>query len=445
MPGSKTLLSIAFAFALLVAAVGCSDDEALRLANAEVAKGNETIASLNEQVAKGNATIDALNEDLAKADAEVVRGNEGIASLNAQLSGANGTIEELAGANAEWEQEYGTLTVAHDTLTATHNALAQQKAELETALADIEAEHATVQEALTKAEKNLAILRGAAGRANTLDERAGELEEEIAELQGQHRALTDEYARLRSAYQSFLEQRCAIRSDQTPYTNTIHDISYDLLVPSDPTSLKSVDYVGRGERRVWDSRLRAGRGDWVSIDAYLFRGLYSDATVEFRVNPEFGSMETALEQVDKFAAAFGRIPAMLLSRVESVVIHKDGGVWAANWHGKFIHLTVDGDEHIRRGTLEEVFIHEAVHASLDGAHRNSAGWREAQMKDCVFISSYARDNPDTEDVAESFLAYFALRYLPDRLTESDKAAIRNAIPNRIAYFDEQGFDLSTPE
>ncbi|MDE2801677.1 MAG: hypothetical protein OXK21_02190, partial [Chloroflexota bacterium] len=66
------------------------------------------------------------------------------------------------------------------------------------------------------------------------------------------------------------------------------------------------------------------------------------------------------------------------------------------------------------------------------------GWREAQMKDCGFISAYAEENPDREDVAESFLLYFVLRYFPERLTDSDRAAILNAIPHRIAYFDEQG-------
>ena len=67
------------------------------------------------------------------------------------------------------------------------------------------------------------------------------------------------------------------------------------------------------------------------------------------------------------------------------------------------------------------------------------------MKDCVAVSTYARDNPTREDVAESFLPYYALRYLPERLSEADKAAIRNAIPHRIAYFDEQELDLELPK
>ena len=78
-------------------------------------------------------------------------------------------------------------------------------------------------------------------------------------------------------------------------------------------------------------------------------------------------------------------------------------------------------------------------------HRDSSGWRAAQRADGVFISDYARDHPDREDIAESFLTYLAVRYRPERLTDAERAAILTAIPNRLIYFDEQGFDMSPYE
>ena len=90
-------------------------------------------------------------------------------------------------------------------------------------------------------------------------------------------------------------------------------------------------------------------------------------------------------------------------------------------------------------------MHEGVHAGLDDAHAGARGWREAQRDDGVFISRYARyarDHPQREDLAESFGPWFALRYLPDRLTEEQRWAIATTMPNRLAYFDEQGFDMS---
>ena len=67
------------------------------------------------------------------------------------------------------------------------------------------------------------------------------------------------------------------------------------------------------------------------------------------------------------------------------------------------------------GFTEEVMFHEAAHTSLDVAHANAPGWREAQRADGGFISTYARDNPDREDIAESILPYFAVRVHTGRI------------------------------
>ena len=436
-----TAISLLVPAIALVVLSGCSDDEALRLANSEIAKGNETIAALNDQVAQQNA-------QLAAAEAEATGKDETIASLNSEVSEGNATIAAFVESEAEWELEFSELTVAHD-------ALAQQNTDLETGLAALEGEHTTVtgllaeaqadladvKAALAEAQANAAALGGAGGRVQTLEERAAAIEARVNALLEQERSLTSEYASLRSAYEAFLKERCSVRSDDAPYYGTVQ-ITPNILRPTDPTALQSVTYIGRGDRLVWDYRPAA----WVTINAYLFSVSYGHVELEFQVNPEFGSEQAARAQVDNYAAALGRIPAFLLSRGENVHINDGPGNMGGNWGDRSFTISADrGEEHIRNGTIEEVFVHEGAHVSLDGAHKNSQGWREAQMKDCVSISRYARDNPTLEDVAESILPYFALRYFPERLTDADKAAILNNIPNRIAYFDEQGFDLSTPE
>ena len=105
-------------------------------------------------------------------------------------------------------------------------------------------------------------------------------------------------------------------------------------------------------------------------------------------------------------------------------------------------LAIDSASVIWRGTDPRQGVAVVGHVSLDLAHANSVGWRAAQEADGVFISDYARDFPDRADIAESILPYFAVRYWPERLSEADRAAILAAIPNRLAYFDEQGFDMS---
>ena len=223
-----------------------------------------------------------------------------------------------------------------------------------------------------------------------------------------------------------------------PFGGAVY-ITPDLLTPSDPTSLQGTTYAGRGDREIYDRR----PDTWITVNAYLFNARYGRVELEFQVNPEFGSREAARAEVDTYASVLGRLPAVLLSRAEKVQINAGNERFGGSWENRsFLVHTEYAEEKLREGFLEEVFFHEGGHVSLDGAHKYSADWLAAQEADSVFISTYARNNPRREDVAESILAYFALRYRPDRVSEAALAGILTAIPNRLVYFDEQGFDMS---
>jgi hypothetical protein len=223
-----------------------------------------------------------------------------------------------------------------------------------------------------------------------------------------------------------------------PYPGSAY-ITPRMIEASDPTSLISVTYEGRADRSVFDRRVDS----FETINVFLFEAEYADRVVDFEVNPEFGSRDAARVEVDRYAAPLGRLPAELLSRLHDFEIHD--GAEAAGGNSALRHVlihTVEGQNYIRGGFLEEVLIHEGVHAGLDDVHAGAGGWLEAQQDDGVFISEYARDFPRTEDLAESFGPWFALRYVPDRLTAEERWAIETTMPNRLAYLDEQGFDMS---
>ena len=226
-----------------------------------------------------------------------------------------------------------------------------------------------------------------------------------------------------------------------PFQGTVF-ITPDVVGPADPTSLENVTYTGRGERTILDRRVE----EWIPVDAYLFDVRYSGGTLEFQVNPEFGSVDAARAEVDAYAAPIGRMPAALISELTYVTINAGtelfGAAVGGSLHGGVIIHTGQGAEYSRDGFLEEVLFHEAGHVTFDLGHANASGWRTAQDADSVFISEYARDYPDREDLAESILPYFAVRYRPDRLSEADSLAILTAIPNRLIYFDEQELDMS---
>ncbi|WP_420445736.1 Ig-like domain-containing protein [Candidatus Poriferisodalis sp.] len=224
-----------------------------------------------------------------------------------------------------------------------------------------------------------------------------------------------------------------------PYSGTVW-ITSDILGPSDPSSLGSVTYVGRGMRDVYDRRVTR----WITVDAYLFEVKFGDRTVEFQVNPEFGSEEAARESIDTFAPAIGRLPDVLMSELREVEMNAGAGLFGGNSYNRSLLIHTDDaatQNAIRQGFLEEVFLHEGAHMALDHLGKAS-GWHSAQRSDSVFISEYARDYPDREDIAESFLPYFAVRHRPERLTAQQWCIMTTTMPNRLAYFDEQRFDMS---
>uniref|UniRef100_A0A7M5V1F5 Uncharacterized protein n=1 Tax=Clytia hemisphaerica TaxID=252671 RepID=A0A7M5V1F5_9CNID len=79
-----------------------------------------------------------------------------------------------------------------------------------------------------------------------------------------------------------------------------------------------------------------------------------------------------------------------------------------------------------------LFLHESAHVALVYVEKHPA-WKEAQELDHVFISIYAKENPDREDVAESFVPWLKVKRDPD---SEQSLTIKNAIPNRLKVFDD---------
>ena len=241
---------------------------------------------------------------------------------------------------------------------------------------------------------------------------------------------------------------------EPPFLGTAF-VSPNIITAADPSGFTGATYTGRGHRLIWDYRV----GDWITVYAYLFEARIRGRRLEFQVNPEFGSAAAARAQVDTFAPALGRLPAVLLSRAAKVHVsagdpgHPDAArharpdrgvrpVFGGNYFDRsFTIHTGYGQGLLRSGFLEEILLHEAAHVTLQN-HQDAAGWRAAREADGEFISNYARDFPDREDVAESLSMYFALRYRPDRLSAAQRAAIEGTIPNRLAYFDGLALDWS---
>lgn len=221
-----------------------------------------------------------------------------------------------------------------------------------------------------------------------------------------------------------------------PFSGTIF-IDPDIITPSDPTAFETMTASGRGMRRMFDRRVSR----WITVNAFLFMVRYDDGlTVEVQVNPEFESVTVARVEAQKYAEVIGRLPTSLRADVETVWIHRGVNPFGGGNNNLLIH-TGQGDRYTASGILEETLVHEAAHTSLDANHRNASGWLAAQAADDEFISTYARDFQNREDIAESFLPYLAVRTRSDRISESLANTIIETIPNRIAYFDSLALDM----
>jgi len=220
-----------------------------------------------------------------------------------------------------------------------------------------------------------------------------------------------------------------------PYSGTIN-IAGNIITANDPTAFVSITDAGHGERVMFDRRLNTFK----KFDAYLFDAKFDDGlAAEIQVNPEFGSQDAARLEAQKYGPAIGRLPTALRASVKSVWIHRGLNPFGGGNENLLIH-TEQAKQYQRQGILEETLVHEGAHTSLEG-HNQAAGWILAQQDDDVFISDYARDYPVREDVAESFLPYLALRFHPNRISQTDTTKILETIPKRIAYFDAQGFAM----
>ena len=223
---------------------------------------------------------------------------------------------------------------------------------------------------------------------------------------------------------------------------------YETLTTNDPTLLSSIVYTGRGLRTVGDARLSSDRRAETDINAYLFEISFGTGNpkIEFIVNPEVRTLRQAVRLAQIYGFLVGQWPSEFLRACQSVVIYlgEPEGVAAfasSQYRSKFGRklqsvLVVHHGHMVKAmqwGTIEETLLHEAAHLTLDHQHL-SDGWKEAVRADGKHITKYAATN-DVEDVAESFVFYYAVRYRPKRLSGRLKRQINEAIPNRIRFFD----------
>lgn len=225
--------------------------------------------------------------------------------------------------------------------------------------------------------------------------------------------------------------------DEPPWLGSTR-VDRNIIMESDPSTFFGLGYSGRQERSVYDRRADS----WGTINGYIFNLKFTDGTqTEAVVSPEFGSQDNARKQANEYAHYLGQMPKINREGLKRIIIFDGDARWGG-LNGEVMVHTVMGEYYLKLGILEEILFHELVHATFESGHINNPGWHAAQKADGISITDYGKKFPIREDFAETFLMYFASRYKPDRVTGSILETINSVIPNRLAYFDKQNFDLS---
>ena len=246
-----------------------------------------------------------------------------------------------------------------------------------------------------------------------------------------------------------------------PYKNTAFEFN-NIINFKDKTTLQELIYIGEEKRKIviWEGNKKTIQKKTTHVYHSFFE---NNIAIEILVYSEKNKNKgNGKDLASQYAKIIGQMPYVLIQRLDALVIFLDPQIDK--------YLVAIGSPWDRTVTffplynlsetpyLEELFVHELVHASLDkppsGLYKalnpkisknsskiknlNNGKFRKARKKDKEYISDYAK-KAVYEDLAESFLMWLAYRY--NRVSEVEKAKILEAIPNRIKYFDAQNFNM----
>ena len=221
-----------------------------------------------------------------------------------------------------------------------------------------------------------------------------------------------------------------------PFYGTIFD-SPDVITSQSPSAFIRASYTGRGNVTMFDRRTN----NWEQNNAFLFLVEWDDGlTSVAQINSEFGTVEAAAIEAQKYGFVIGQLPRCLRVDVDAIWVHKGTELFGGGNRSILIH-TGQTALYEADGILEEVLVHEASHTSLDEYHYANPLWTAARDADNAFISTYAQDHPLREDIAESFLPWLAVTFAKDRVSQEYYTKVTQTIPHRLQYFSNQNFDL----
>lgn len=216
---------------------------------------------------------------------------------------------------------------------------------------------------------------------------------------------------------------------------------YDIIKPRDPSSFQRVTFETEKNAEMWDREANNNNGAWITPICWIFKLAYDDGiTAEIRVRQSGFTKEQATTLANQYGRQMGQLPACLRKGTAFINIMKGNGLFGGNNSLRSIDITIGENSELyhKTGNMEEVLFHEATHAALDYLYDRD--WKVHRNRDPKFISTYAAENPDSEDISESFMLFAALRHRKNRIA-AEASKIQTNIANRLRYYERLSLDM----
>ena len=206
------------------------------------------------------------------------------------------------------------------------------------------------------------------------------------------------------------------------------------------SKLEKVDGEAKFREDIWERPEGGGgrtemydpRRDALFVEGALhFNVTFPDQHMRINVHP---GVRDPQKRAMETAASVSRLPTQMRNALRYVnILDGDGAAWEEGLGGFFTLYDDLIERRLAEHDLDETVFHESAHVALDALVKGDPDWVSHQVADGAFITQYAADNPDKEDIPESALFAWTMQYHPGRLPPDVEAAVRDIMPNRLAY------------
>lgn len=236
----------------------------------------------------------------------------------------------------------------------------------------------------------------------------------------------------------FYSVSCSNKNDETVIQNTdplfpnsIVSTEIDFIRDMDEDKFESILFLGREDKEMPDKRT----DQLFDTNTFVFQVNFTEGNpIEIWAHSSFSTEAAAEGFAQKIVNRLGKLPDIMRNNISHVVLHRGNETAFAEAEANFFVVYSENiDVRISNNDFEETIFHESVHATLDAIHLQNTQWLLAQQNDNSFITEFAENNPNKEDLAETALFVYTFNNFPERLPQNVREWMSDNLTNKMNF------------